>query len=237
MTAWQRWELADFSDKPAPAKQVVRQVERPQPKAPPPLPPPPPPPPPAEPVVEYEPEPAQATFKFPTLEELEQIHQQAQRDGYNAGYEEGAAQARQEAARFAELANSLENALSNLDKEVAEELMRLAMEIARQVVRQQVAAKPEMILTVVKEAMLQLPHQHASIFLHPDDATFVRGHLGEQLSHAGHRILEEPRMERGGCKVEAAGCQIDAGVEMRWRRVLAGMGKTDEWIEASEEGQ
>lgn len=220
MTAWQRWEMADFSEKSAPAPIV---------KAPPPVvePPPPPPPPIAE--------PAQPTYKLPTLDEIEQIHQQAQKDGYAAGYEEGTARVRMEAMRLHSLTEALEQALANLDKEVAEELLALALEISRQVIRQQIAVKPEVVLNVIKEALLQLPHQHAAIFLHPEDANLVRNYIGDQLSHAGHRILEEPGMERGGCRVEAAGSQIDGSLETRWSRVVESMGLKEDWIEPPEE--
>ena len=82
---------------------------------------------------------------------------------------------------------------------------------------------------------MQLPHQHASIYLHPDDATLVRTYLGEQLGHAGHRFFEEPEMERGGCRIEAAGSQIDGTVESRWKRVIESMGMKGDWIVAPDE--
>jgi len=222
MTAWQRWEMADFSEKSAPPPVV---------KAPPPVagpPPVPPPPPPAA-------EPSQLAYKLPTLDEIEQIHQQAHKDGYAAGYEEGTARVRVEAMRLHSLNEALDQALTDLDKDIAEELLALALEISRQVVRQQIAAKPEVVLNVIKEALLQLPHQHAAIFLHPEDAALVRSYIGDQLSHAGHRILEEPGLERGGCRVEAAGSQIDGTLETRWSRVVESIGLKDEWIEPPDE--
>ncbi|MDD5296444.1 MAG: flagellar assembly protein FliH [Rhodocyclaceae bacterium] len=218
MTAWQRWELADFSEKPAPP---VVAPPAPVAEAPPPAP---------------EPEPPQPEYKLPTLEEIEQIHQQAHKDGYAAGYEEGTARVRMEAMRLSSLSENLDQAFANLDKDIAEELLALALEIARQVIRQDIAAKPEVLLTVIKEALLQLPHQHAAIYLHPEDANLVKNYIGEQLSHAGHRILEEPGLERGGCRVEAAGSQIDGTLETRWRRVLESIGLKGEWIEQTEDG-
>lgn len=217
MTAWQRWELADFSEKPAPVV-VTAAPAPPQPAAP------------AAPSEPPEPE-----YRLPTLDEIEQIHHQAHKDGYAAGYEEGTARVRLEAMRLHSLNENLENALSKLDTDIAEELLALALEIARQVVRQQIAAKPEVLLNVVKEALLQLPHLHSAIYLHPDDATLVKSYIGEQLSHAGHRILEEPGLERGGCRVEAAGSQIDGSLETRWSRVIESMGMKGDWIEQEED--
>lgn len=221
MTAWQRWELADFDGNPS---RAAKAAAVPQPEAT---------------AASQAPSPEQMEpqfdIKLPTLEEIEQIHAQAQKDGYTAGYEEGTARVRMEAMRISSLADGLEAALANVEKDVAEEILALALEVARQVVGQQIMARPEVILSTVKEALLQLPHQHASIFLNPEDATLVRSYLGDQLGHAGHRFFEEPTMERGSCRVEAAGSQIDATVGTRWRRVIEAMGMRGEWIEQIEE--
>lgn len=169
--------------------------------------------------------------KLPTAEDIERIHRDAHKQGYDAGYEEGTARARMEALRLHTLVEQLDGALAEFDQKVAEELLGLALEVARQVLRQAIAARPETILEVVKEALLQLPHQHAALYLHPEDASLVRSYLGDQLAHAGHRLHEEPAMARGGVRVDAGGSHLDASVETRWRRVIESMGAASEWIE------
>ena len=169
--------------------------------------------------------------KLPTAEDIERIHRDAHKQGYDAGYEEGTARARMEALRLHTLVEQLDGALMEFDQKVAEELLGLALEVARQVLRQAIAARPETILEVVKEALLQLPHQHAALYLHPEDASLVRSYLGDQLAHAGHRLHEEPAMARGGVRVDAGGSHLDASVETRWRRVIESMGAASEWIE------
>ncbi len=171
---------------------------------------------------------------LPTAADIERIHNQAHKDGYSAGYDEGVARVRMEAMHVNSLIENLDTALATLDQKVAEEVLALALELARQVVRQAVAVKPEMVLTVVREALQQLPHHHAAVFLHPEDASLVRTSLGDQLTHAGHRIFEDDTVARGGCRVEAAGTQIDATLETRWRRVLEGLGVRGNWIERTE---
>jgi len=172
---------------------------------------------------------AAADMKMPTADELERIRQTAQEEGYSAGYAAGRAAAQEEAARIGDAAATLDRALSSVNQQVGEDLAALAIEIARQVVRQQITAKPEIILEVIREALLQLPHQHASIYLHPDDAALVRTNLGESLSHAGHRIHEDPALERGGCILETGGSQLDASVPTRWRRVVENLGIASAW--------
>ncbi|MEW6164219.1 MAG: flagellar assembly protein FliH [Pseudomonadota bacterium] len=208
LTAWERWELASFGD------------ARKKPAA-------------AQPAAATQPEPV----RLPTAEEIEQMHQQARDEGfkagkdegYQAGVKEGQAKGLAEAQRFAKATGKLEQALGELDAKVADELLALAVELAREVVRQEITAHPETLLAVVREALSQLPHQHAAIYLHPDDASLLRSYMGDQLTHAGHRIHEDFKLARGDCVLEAGGSQVDATVAMRWRRILENLGITSAW--------
>lgn len=171
----------------------------------------------------------QANIVSVDARELESLRETAQHEGYQAGYAAGKAAAQAEAVRLAHAADSLELALKEFDQAVADELLALAMEIARQVVRAEISAKPEHIVTVVHEALAQLPHQHTTIYLHPDDASLLRAHAGEALAHAGHRILEDPRLRPGDCMLESGNSQMDATVATRWRRVIETLGLPSAW--------
>ncbi len=205
LTAWERWELASFDGSATRAD---------------------------EPVV-----------LPPTAEEIEQIRQQAEQKGHAAGYSAGHAEGRQagyaegqakalsEGERMAAMVSQLDEALVGFDQQVAEDLLALALEIAHQVVRQALTVKPELILEVIREALAQMPHPHAVIHLHPEDASLARLYLGDQISHAGHRIHEDSRLQRGDCLVEAAGSQLDASLAMRWKRISESLGARSEWLD------
>lgn len=205
--AYRPWDLPAFDAPVAPPPEAA----------------PPPPPPVAEaPPPPPEPQPA---VKLPTVEDIERIHDAAHKEGYAAGYEEGTARGRLEAARLHSLAENLDEALVKVDAEVTEELLALAIEIARQMVRRELAGKREAIVDIVREALQQLPQNHAMIHLHPDDVGLVREHLGEQLAHLGNRLVEDARVTPGGCLIDAAGSQIDATVQTRWRRIMENLGR------------
>jgi flagellar assembly protein FliH len=199
-----------------------------------------PPAPAQEPVAAPEPEPVAEALepmpeiKLPTAEEIEQIHQQAFKDGYDAGYEEGSARGRLEAAELHQLVGSVDEALSALDKTIGEEVLSLALEIARLVVRDTISTRPEIIASVIREALLQSPYPNAQIRLHPADAELARRYLAEQLNSSGHRLVEDPSIERGGCKIEAAGTQVDATVSTRWRRITESLSQQHAWEEETE---
>ena len=74
-----------------------------------------------------------------------------------------------------------------------------------------------------------MPQAHALIHLNPEDVAMVRHYLGEQLTHAGHRLVEDPSISRGGVRIDAAGSQIDATVQTRWRRIMDNLGRNIHW--------
>lgn len=211
LTAWERWELAEFDGGPASTARKPASAAPPQPEAPP-----------------------QPAVQLPTAEEVERIMQQARDEGTRAGYQEGQAKAKDEAARLGRAAGKLEAALKDLDSTVADELLALSLEVARLVVRSEITARPESLLTMIQEALGQLPHQHAAIYLNPEDASLVRSYLGDQLAHAGHRIHEDPKLARGDCMLDAGGSHVDATVATRWRRVVEGLGLEDAWAPREE---
>ncbi len=172
-----------------------------------------------------------APFRFPTADDIEKLQQEAHREGYAAGYEEGTARVRMEAMRLHSVVEQLEEALAALDNSIAREVLNLGVEIARNVVRQTIRVNPEVVVAVVREAINQLPHQHTAIYLNPEDASVVRSHIGDQLTHAGHRIFEDAAIARGGCKVESGGSQIDATVPTRWDRIVESLVDGAEWLE------
>lgn len=213
LTAWERWELASFEE--GSGGRVIAKT-------------------PAEP--ETPPPPAP-----PTAEEIEVIRRQAREEaftagraeglkqGYDEGYQQGQAKAREEAARLSATATALESAFAGLEQEVAEDLLALSIELSRQVLRHELTAQPDALLDVVRQALAQMPHQHAAIYLHPDDASLARSYLGDQLAHAGHRIHEDAQLSRGDCIIEAGGSQLDATVATRWQRVIESLGLEASW--------
>jgi len=75
---------------------------------------------------------------------------------------------------------------------------------------------------------LQLP---ALLYLQPDDAALVREHLGEELSQNGWRLVEDPELQRGGCRMETGTNQVDATMQTRWRRIAESLSKQLDWLE------
>ena len=230
LTAYERWEMAAFDEERAQA----RQPPAPQGLAPP--------------TVAAEPAPPVQI----SVEDVQKAFEAARAAGHEAGYASGFQEGRdagmaegqlagfqaaeQIAGQMAAVAVAYQRGTEELEGRVAEELLELALHIARQVVRSSIQCRPDRVLDVVREAILALPtqHGHPTLIAHPEDASLVRTHLAEQLAHSNWRIIEDPGLERGGCRVENGASEIDATIATRWRRVVESIGSRTDWLDADD---
>jgi len=224
LTAYQRWEVAAFDEVQRDAEASAPQDAPPE-KAPPAL------------AAEPANEPPGTPVVLPTAADIERMYGEAHDTGYAAGYTEGIAAAKAVVATIATLMDSLTQALAGIEQGVADQLLALAIEIANQVLRQSLRLQPELLLPIVREAVTTLQPHHGQplLFVHPDDATLVRKHLGEQLSHSNWRIIEDRLLTAGGCRVELGASEVDATLETRWRRVVEAIGVSQEWLKSGRE--
>ncbi|WP_333844920.1 flagellar assembly protein FliH [Pelomicrobium sp.] len=180
----------------------------------------------------FDPAPPEAPVaRLPTAEELERLHQSARDEGYAAGYAEGLAQAREDAERLRAIGGAWSEALARLEEEVSQALVRLALAIAAHVLRAALAVRPELVTAVVKEAMATVPHPgvHPRLVLHPEDALLVRRLLAHELEQGGWKLVEDPALERGGCRVESSATTVDATLAGRWERIAAALQDEQAW--------
>jgi len=192
LSAYQRWELSSFEDKPQ-----------------------------AQP----------GGVKLPTAEEIERIHQQAYQEGFAAGMRDGRAQGEAFSLHMKELLVELEHSLQRFEGVMAEQILELALDIARQLVRRSIRQDPDAILAVVREAIESLPQlsQNPVLVLHPEDANIVRQMLAYEYQESVWRVVDDPHMDRGGCRIETAESEIDATLESRWKRIVAALGSDASW--------
>jgi flagellar assembly protein FliH len=177
---------------------------------------------------------------YPTVEELEAIREQARQEGYDEGHEAGHADAieagkivtAEELQHMRALAATFSSALQDADQLIANDVLDLALQLAKGMLKNALQVKPELILPIVRDAIEYLPvlQQPALLVLHPDDAAVVRAGIGEELDKGGWRVVEDPQVGRGGCKVDTASNQIDATAASRWQRLSHALGKEVDWL-------
>jgi flagellar assembly protein FliH len=177
---------------------------------------------------------------YPTVEELEAIREEARKDGYDEGHAAGHADAMAagkiasavELEHVRAIAANFHNALHDADQLIANDVLELALQLAKGMLKNALQVKPELILPIVRDAIEYLPvlQQPALLVLHPDDAAVVRAGIGEELDKGGWRVVEDPHVGRGGCKVDTASNQIDATAAGRWQRLSHALGKEVDWL-------
>ena len=165
--------------------------------------------------------------------ELARLREAARAEGYADGLAAGRVEGEQACGRMKQLVESFGNTLDNLDFRLADMVLELALDVARQVVAGELAARPERILDVVNLALKQMAEtsREARLLLHPDDAALVRPHLEQVLDKNRLRIVEDIRIERGGCLIETSQGDLDATLPARWRQVVQVLGSNQSWLE------
>lgn len=174
---------------------------------------------------------AREEVKLPSVDEIARIHQQAYQEGFAIGMKEGRVEGQSVAQLMQRMMEELSLSLHNFEHNMAGEILDLALDIAQQMVRSTLHANPEMILPVVREVIETLPqvNQNAMLYLHPGDVERVRAMLKDEYHETHWRVVGDPHIEPGGCRVETSTSEVDATLEARWQRIVSALGSDVIW--------
>lgn len=164
------------------------------------------------------------TISAPTAKQLSGIQRQAYDEGLQAGRQEGIKQGMvQGVAQFKAQLDSLDQAMRGVDDVIVDELSQLAVTIAKQLLRRELKSDPGEIVALVREALSLLvsTDRKITVYLHPEDVLLVREALANPESESNWRLVDDPSLTRGGCKLRTEVSHIDASVETRIAEVAA----------------
>lgn len=148
-------------------------------------------------------------------------------EGFAAGYDEGRTAARAEAAeRLEQLTGAVSAALAERGADwdrtselVASQVVSLAMEVATAVVGREISSLDDAGLVALERALRVLPETRgtdgAVLRLHPDDAEDFGGHPAVP----DVRVIADPTVEPGGCRLQVGDTDVDAGIADALQRV------------------
>ena len=172
-------------------------------------------------------------------EELQQLKIKAQKEGFNKGFEEGhqaglntgIKEMQQQVADFKKISTQFSTSLRQAENIVAQEVLDLSLDLAKAMLKSALEINPELIIPIVQQAISSLPsvQQPAQLFLHPADAALVTNSIGEELDKAGWTIVNEPRLNRGDCRIETLQNQINASLPSRWKQLTDALGRDNNW--------
>ncbi|QNM98288.1 flagellar assembly protein FliH [Chitinimonas koreensis] len=151
--------------------------------------------------------------------------------GFEAGQQKGRDAANAEVARFQALLAHLDAAVVGYETGLAKPILDIALAVARQMLRGTLAAEPERVLTVIRDAINALPELQGPLRLelHPDDLALVQTLLGGETTPGNWRLEPNPDIERGGCRIGNANVEVDLTLATRWQRVVESLGRQDGW--------
>ncbi len=167
--------------------------------------------------------------------EIARMREQARAEGYQEGLKQGLAAGAQQAGELGELANNLRELMLDFEQGVANDVLSLALEVTKQMVRQSIRVKPDLVFAIIKEAAMSFPEiaDNPRLILHPLDAELVRKAISPTLTvdELPWKLIDDPQMERGGCRFQTGSSEIDATLENRWRRIVSALGRDDAWLD------
>ena len=158
--------------------------------------------------------------------------EQARSDGYAAGHAAGIAGADEERIRLLALLGSIAENAGGHRQQLLDEVLDFALLLARQMAGEALAVRRELVLPVVSAALKQLPQMNQSVQLqlHPDDLELVRTFIAGEPLAVSCVLVADATVTPGGCRIVAEQCEVDATVQMRWKRLLANLGCSSEWL-------
>jgi flagellar assembly protein FliH len=180
-------------------------------------------------------DPSTASLPGITAAELDELQRQAHQEGFEQGRREGqefghgeAVEESRQAMRirieqFDRLLAGLDRPFEQLDDQVESEIVTLVISMVRQLMRREVKSDPRHIVGVVREALAVLPvnARHVRVMLNPEDAELIREVYSLSDAEQKWQVVEDPVIQRGGCKVLTETSQIDATLESRLNALIA----------------
>ncbi len=176
-------------------------------------------------------------------EQLRAARQAGYQDGYRDGLValEGFKQsfAAQTTVQVGTLVASMTEQLDALQQDMAATLARAATQLARQIVRSELQTHPEAVAIVAGQAIdaLLLSARHIVLRVHPDDLALVGTGAAETIAARGARLVADPAIGRGGCRLESDIGLVDATIDERWRLAATMLGSDAPWRDATDGGE
>jgi flagellar assembly protein FliH len=169
----------------------------------------------------------------------------ARQAGYQDGYRDGVAAlenfkqsyASQVTAQVGALLEAFDVQLLALDAPIAQALARTATQLARELLRSELQSRPERVAQVAVEAVaaVMASARQITVYAHPQDLPLVADGAQEALAARGAQLLADPRLARGGVRVESDVGAVDASINNRWKQAAVAMGCSEvPWVDLAD---
>lgn len=160
------------------------------------------------------------------ISRLAALEAEAQTRGFAIGRAAGMAEGMAGAALLAEqlqgVLNALANPLTAIDAELERVMVAVTLEAARRIAQQELALDPAKVAAVVRDAVLALGSgaRRIAVFVNPDDYAALSQALvteteSESANGLGWRLVADPEVLPGGCRVESEQASVSSSLDAR----------------------
>ena len=145
-------------------------------------------------------------------------------EGYEAGQQKGLMEMRQqlvaEQQRFQKLVQALLNPIAEQDNDLEKLLLDVICTLTESVVQRELIIDSSHIVTLVRTAVNALPvgSKNLRVCLNPDDLAAVETYAEEQ--QLNWQFVGDEQLAPGGCRIETSESRVDFSVEKRLQTVL-----------------
>jgi len=172
--------------------------------------------------------------------EAEGLQYEAQSKGYAEGYEQAKVEVEEQLQaawddRVEGLKNDLKAVIASIEsersalwKQTEKEIVSFSIEIAQKIVKTEVQQNPRVIGEVIKHALRRVVNkEHIRIRINPQDIDSVRSSREDLLlvldGATNLEIVDDRRIQQGGCVVETTAGNIDSNIDTQFERITSAL--------------
>jgi flagellar assembly protein FliH len=151
-----------------------------------------------------------------------------EREAFAKGYEQGeragaeAAAQRGEAIlrRLTQTVEELATLRAEMIHQTERQMVQLALAIARRIVHREVSLNQDLLIAMARVALDRLGDSaQVTVKLNPEEFQATGAARVAQLGAAHVAVVSDPRVPRGGCRVESSLGTMDAGVDAQLQEI------------------
>ena len=152
------------------------------------------------------------------------ICQEAEAQGFQEGLERGEEQVAVQVSRLAEMLSGFVSLKKDLIGQYEAQFLDLAVVIARKIVHQELLQNSEVIATIARETIREMPAKGPiTLKVHPDDFQVLNDKLPALQTEFEHldqiQLVSSDGLERGSCILETLVGKVDAGLNTRFAEI------------------
>lgn len=180
-----------------------------------------------------------------TAEQLQEITEAAEKEGFDRGYGEGVAQGiaagkkqgyadglaqaqtearetlNQQVSHFLSLAAALVEPIARQEQQLQQLLLQYVTTLTEQVIGRELKGDSDQLLSAIRRALQALPVGAGKIkvIVNPQDLALIEAHAAGQ--EPAWLLAGDPQLQAGGCRIESEESLVDFSVESRVKALFS----------------